>query len=233
MRLRCGCAGRSGRVRGQRYADPEPGQVFIPDVGPPVPSTPPLVQSPLFEPAPSSTAVAAGPAESTTGSATTAVPGPQPAPRTETVASSTGSSGTAPSAAEAAATENPDTPSPLPRRMGAAPRTGSRPSFRRRSRPKISRCWACLPTCSAMARCPPKSSKRKLRRRQQTLARQRTRREPRAAGGAVHDAADFAAGRPARPAVARHRREDAVSESGCAQSCRSASGAGHRAPARR
>lgn len=152
----------------------EPGQVFIPDVGPPVPSTPPLVQSPLFEPAPSSTAVAAGPAESTTGSATTAVPGLQPAPRTETVASSTGSSGTAPSAAEAAATENPDTPEPPATANGRSAANGKSTEFPATEPTEDQQMLGLLADLQRYGTLPAEELKKEIATATATLARQRS-----------------------------------------------------------
>jgi hypothetical protein len=61
----------------------EPGQVFVPDVGPPVPTSPPLVESPPFEPVPAPAAARSAsapskvaPVEAATAPAVPAATGP-------------------------------------------------------------------------------------------------------------------------------------------------------------
>ncbi|MGA8032425.1 MAG: hypothetical protein WCB48_08510 [Casimicrobiaceae bacterium] len=69
----------------------EPGQVFVPDVGPPVPTSPPLVESPPFEPVPPPAAArrASAPAPAAPVEAAAAPVAPAaPAPAEATVATS-------------------------------------------------------------------------------------------------------------------------------------------------
>ncbi|MGE5090432.1 MAG: hypothetical protein ACM3QY_14995 [Candidatus Levyibacteriota bacterium] len=88
----------------------EPGQVFVPDVGPPVPTSPPLIESPPFEPVPPPAAAKRASASSATASdeAAAASAAASATPATTPSTAPAGESGQAAAAGESAPSGSPN-----------------------------------------------------------------------------------------------------------------------------